>query len=410
MVGQQLRIAMIGHRFMGKMHSHAYRMADQMMGASLKPKLAVICGRDLKATEWAKEAWGWEEASVDWKTVVEREDIDAVDIAVPSDVHYDIAATAIQAGKHVLCEKPLTNDLASAYELWQAACDAHIVHQVGFNYRRVPAVALIKRVIDEGKIGRIFHVRAQYLQDWAVSPEVPLSWRFRKEVAGSGALGDLLTHLIDLTRYLVGEFSQVSAMEQTFVADRPEVQEVIGTGIGTATSRSRRGPVTVDDATVVIAHMTNGALATFEATRFASGRKNALRMEIHGDKGAVAFDLERLNELRVHFRRHLGPCDDGFQRILVTRPDHPFMEHWWPDGHILGYDSTFAHEVYAWLSAIDTGCQADPGFGDGVRCQEVVEAIGTAITTEKATLVQRRHPRTSEKSKTTSVRERPHQA
>lgn len=372
----ELRVALIGYRFMGRMHAHAYRMVSQLMDPPLRPKVAVLVGRDAAGVEAAARAFEIPSWSTDFREAVTRDDIDAVDIAVPSDQHAEIAMAALAAKKHVLCEKPLANTVEVARAMRDAAVQAGVTHMVGFNYRRMPAMALARRLIDEGRLGRVFHVRATYLQDWAVDPNTPLTWRFRKDVAGSGSLGDLLTHLIDLTRYLVGEFGEVMAMQETFIRERPVVTAAVGSGLGPAQAGSEKGPVTVDDATTVLARMENGALATFEATRFATGRKNALRIEIHGERGAIGWDLENLNELWVAGR---DGAVDGFRRVLTTNPEHPYLRHWWPEGHGVGYDVGFAHEIYDWMRAIAGEEPARPDFADGLRCQEVAEAIGRSV-------------------------------
>lgn len=382
----ELRVALIGYRFMGRMHAHAYRTVRQLMDPALKPRVQVLVGRDAAGVEAQADALEIPAWSTDFREVIARDDIDAVDIAVPSDQHAEIALAALRAKKHVLCEKPLANTVELARTMRDAAVAAGVVHLVGFNYRRMPAIALARHLIDEGRLGRIFHVRATYLQDWAVDPATPLTWRFQRDVAGSGSLGDLLTHLIDLTRYLVGEFSEVMAMQETFIHERPVVTAAIGTGLGPAAAGSARGPVTVDDATTVLARMANGALATFEATRFATGRKNALRIEIHGERGAIGWDLENLNELWVAGR---DGAVDGFRRVLATHPEHPYLRHWWPEGHGVGYDAGFAHEIYDWVRAIAGKQPVHPDFTDGLRCQEVVEAIGRSAEEHRAVAVTR---------------------
>jgi predicted dehydrogenase len=369
---------------MGRMHAHAYRMVQQLMDPPLRPVVQVLVGRDASGVQAQARALGIPEWSTDFRAVVAREDLDAVDIAVPSDQHAAIALAALAAKKHVLCEKPLANTVETARTMRDAAVAAGVVHLVGFNYRRMPAMALARRWIEEGRLGRIFHIRATYLQDWAVDPNTPLTWRFRREVAGSGSLGDLLTHLIDLARYLVGEFAEVMAMQETFIHERPVVTAAIGAGLGPAAAGSEKGPVTVDDATTVLARMANGALATFEATRFATGRKNALRMEIHGERGAIAWDLENLNEIWVAGRDGTA---DGFRRVLATHPDHPYLKHWWPEGHGVGYDVGFAHEIYDWIRAIAGEEPVRPDFTDGLRCQEVAEAIDRSVAEKRAVRV-----------------------
>lgn len=376
MTGDRLRIGLIGHRFMGKMHSHAYRVMAQMMSPALIPELVVICGRDAASCEVARSAWGWSEIATDWQDVVCRSDIDAVDIAAPSNVHAAIAMAALGNGKHVFVEKPLANSVADAEQMWQEAQGSGTVHMVGFNYRWLPAIQLARDLIANGRLGCIYHVRAQYLQDWAMDPCVPLSWRFQKPIAGSGALGDLLSHAIDLVRFLVDEFAEISGVQSTFVKRRPTVQAPIGTGIGSAVAADAMAPVTVDDATLAIGQLQGGTLVSLEATRFASGRKNALHLEINGSKGSIVWDLENLNDLLVHLRESSVPALEGYRRVLATHANHPYMEYWWPEGHSVGYDVSFVHELHAWVTAIGSpeGLSI-PNFYDGFRCQQVIEAI-----------------------------------
>ncbi len=375
-----VRIALIGYRFMGKLHSHAYNMVQQLMDPPCRIELAVLCGRDSSALKAAQEAWGWREISTDWRAVVARTDIDAVDIAVPGNAHAEIALAALAKGKHVLCEKPLANTLADAEAMVDAAEASGKVHMVGFNYRRAPAVQLARRLIDEGRLGKIFQVRGTYLQDWAADPNVPLTWRFDRSVAGSGSLGDLLTHVLDMTRFLVGDFEEVTALSHTFVARRPLPANFSGTGLGHAgqAASDSFGSVDVDDVTAVLARLEGGVIGVFEATRFATGFKNALCLEVHGDRGAIRFDLERMNELDYYAVETEEPTRQGFRRILATHPDHPYMQYWWPEGHIVGYDVTFAHEIHDWLSAIIRSQPVSPDFTDGMRCQAVVDAIASS--------------------------------
>ena len=360
----KINIGMVGYKFMGRAHSHAYHDVSMFFDPPLIPVRKAICGRNEEAAKEAAQKLGWESYETDWRKLVERPDIDLVDISGPGDVHKPVAIAAAQAGKHVFCEKPLANNLTEAREMLSAVEKAGVKHMIAFNYRRVPAIALAKRLIEEGKLGQIHHFRAVYLQDWLVDPEAPLAWRLRKELAGSGALGDLGAHIIDLARYLVGELQEVIGMQETFVKERPLLAE----------SREK-GEVTVDDAVLFLARFQNGALGSFEATRFASGRKNHQRIEANGARGSLAFNLERLNELEFH------SLDDpayaqGFKTILVTEAVHPYLEAWWPAGHIIGWEHTFIHEVYDLLKAIAEDRMPEPSFYDGVKCQEVLEAVG----------------------------------
>ncbi|MEI5097556.1 Gfo/Idh/MocA family oxidoreductase [Streptomyces sp. PmtG] len=403
---------MVGYAFMGAAHSQGWRTVGRVFDLPLAPALAAVCGRDGAAVRAAADRLGWAAAETDWRALITRDDVDLVDICTPGDSHAEIAVAALDAGKHVLCEKPLANTVAEAEAMAAAAVRARArgqVAMVGFNYRRVPALALARRFVAEGRLGALRHVRLAYLQDWLVDPGFPLTWRLRKDRAGSGALGDLGAHIVDLAQYLTGEtVAGVSALTETFVRERP-LEAGAGAGAGAGAVRGTGtgatgglgvaggvgatgglgvagggatgghgapgvGQVTVDDAAVFTARFPSGALATFEATRFAAGRKNALRVELNGSAGSLAFDLERLNELDFH--DHTEPAaSSGFRRILVTEPDHPYLEAWWPPGHALGYEHTFAHQARDLLHAIATGTPAEPSFADGLAVQRVLAAV-----------------------------------
>ena len=360
---KELNVALIGYKFMGRAHSNAYRQVGPFMSPRLAPRMKVLCGRDVKAVGHAAATLGWDETATDWRTVVERPDIHLVDISTPGDSHAEIAIAAARAGKAVFCEKPLANTVADAEAMLTAVRKAGVVHMLCHNYRRAPAVMLAKRMIDAGDLGEIYHYRGTYLQDWVVSPELPLLWRFRKEKAGSGALGDIGSHSIDLARFLVGEIAEISGDLETFIKERPLVDDP-----------ARTGAVTVDDAATALVRFAGGALGTIEGTRLALGRKNYNRFEINGSKGTLAFDLERMNELEVYLES-APPANRGFRRILVTDPEHhPYIGSWWPPGHIIGYEHTFTHTVYDLLEGIANGTSPPPDFEDGVRNQKVLEA------------------------------------
>ncbi|MFI8089553.1 Gfo/Idh/MocA family protein [Streptomyces sp. NPDC086080] len=371
-----LRIGMVGYAFMGAAHSQGWRTAGHVFDLPLSPELAVICGRDADAVRAAADRHGWTEAETDWHALVERDDIDLVDICTPGDSHAEIALAALAAGKHVLCEKPLANTVAEATAMARAAEEAHEHGQlamVGFNYRRVPATALARRMVAEGRIGTLRHVRVAYLQDWLVDPAFPLTWRLRREHAGSGSLGDLGAHIVDLAQYLAGEhLAGVSALTETFVRERP-LPSAPSSGLA-AVSAHGTGQVTVDDAALFTGRFASGALASFEATRYATGRKNALRIELNGERGSLAFDLERLNELEFHDGTEPA-AQAGFRRILVTEPDHPYLEAWWPPGHGLGYEHTFVHQARDLVYAIAEGRGPAPSFADGLQVQRVLAAV-----------------------------------
>ncbi|WP_455360466.1 Gfo/Idh/MocA family protein [Streptomyces sp. SYSU K21746] len=393
---QALGVGMVGYAFMGAAHSQGWRTAGRVFDLPQRPVLAAVCGRDRTAVRAAADKHGWAAAETDWRDLIARDDVQIVDICTPGDSHAEIAIAALEAGKHVLCEKPLANTVEEAEAMAEAAARARRhgqVAMVGFNYRRVPALAYARRLVAEGRLGALRHVRVTYLQDWLVDPEFPLAWRLQREHAGSGALGDLGAHIIDLAQYLAGEpLAGVSALTETFVRERPLPAGAVtglsggggtgggGTGAGgiggggTGAGGIGRGPVTVDDAALFTGRLVSGALASFEATRMASGRKNALRLELNGEHGSLAFDLERLNELSFH--DHTEPAASaGFRRILVTEPDHPYLEAWWPPGHALGYEHTFVHQARDLVAAVAAGTEPAPSFADGLQVQRVLAAV-----------------------------------
>jgi predicted dehydrogenase len=367
-----LGVGVVGYAFMGAAHAHAWRTAARVSDLPLAPDMVALCGRDAGAVRAAADRQGWASAETDWRALIARDDIQLVDVCTPGDTHAEIAIAALDAGKHVLCEKPLANTPAEAEAMTAAAERAAargVRSMVGFNYRRVPALALARQLVAEGRLGPIRHVRAAYLQDWLTDPSFPLTWRLQRERAGSGALGDLGAHIIDLAQYLTGEaITAVSGTTTTFVTERPLP--------GALGREQRTGTVSVDDAAVFTARLgTGGAtLGSFEVTRFATGRKNALRIELNGQLGSLAFDLERLNELEFS-----GHADDqltqGFSRVLVTEPGHPYLAGWWPPGHVLGWDVTFIHEIADLLTAIAEGTDPRPSFADGLQVQRVLAAV-----------------------------------
>ncbi|MGY4961748.1 Gfo/Idh/MocA family protein [Streptomyces sp. 900105245] len=371
-----LRVGLVGYAFMGAAHSQGWRTAGRVFDLPREPVLAVLCGRDGVAARTAADRHGWAAVETDWRALIARDDVDLVDICTPGDSHAEIALAALAAGKHVLCEKPLANSAAEAETMTRAAEEAYGRGQlamVGFNYRRVPATALARRMVADGRLGTLRHVRVTYLQDWLVDPAFPLTWRLRKEHAGSGSLGDLGAHIVDLAQYLAGErLAGVSALTETFVRERP-LPGGAGSGL-TAMPAAGTGTVTVDDAALFTGRFASGALASFEATRYATGRKNALRIELNGERGSLSFDLERLNELWFHDATEPG-AEAGFRRILVTEPDHPYMAAWWPPGHGLGYEHTFVHQARDLVHAIDEGRRPDPSFADGLQVQRVLAAV-----------------------------------
>jgi len=363
---QPLGVALIGHAFMGRVHSQAWHTVGRAFRLPRPVERTVLAGTDSMRTQEAADRLGWGRATSSWQEAVAADDVHIVDICTPGDSHAEIAVAALAAGKHVLCEKPLATTVEGAETMARAARRARsrgIVAMTGFTYRRVPALALARRLVEDGRLGDIRHFRARYLQDWLLDPGTPHSWRLDRTRAGAGALGDIGSHIVDLGQYLLGDrLDGVSAQLTTFVDQRPLAG---GTG---------RGEVTVDDAAIFTGRFGSGALATFEATRFATGRKNAIQLEISGTRGALAFDLEALNELHFYDATE-RQATAGFRRILVTEPEHPYLTGWWPPGHGLGYEHAFTHQVYDLLTAIDTGTDPSPGFETGLDVQRVIAAV-----------------------------------
>ena len=373
---RKVNVALIGYQFMGKAHSNAYRQMPRFFDSDTIPVMKVICGRSEESVKAAAASLGWEEWSTSWEEVVQRKDIDVVDISTPGDSHAPIAIAAAKAGKVVFCEKPLANTLTEAKKMLAAVQKAGVLHMICHNYRKVPAVALAQKLINEGTLGDIYHFRGTYLQDWPMDPNFPLYWRFDKAKSGSGALGDLGSHVTDLSRFLIGEITEVSATLETFIKERPLLD-----------NPKKKGKVTVDDASIALVRFANGAIGSIEATRFAPGRKNFNHFEINGSKGTVIFNLERLNELELYL------SDDptsihGFRNIMVTEAVHPYMK-WWPPGHIIGYEHTFTHAVYDLMQGISRNRMPSPNFDDGVKNQTVLDAIERSSKTKKWTKVGR---------------------
>lgn len=379
-----LRVAMIGHGFMGAAHSQGWRVAPRFFDLPLAPEMDVIVGRNASAVAAAAEKWGWRESATDWREVIARDDVDVVDIVTPGDTHAEIAIAALEAGKHVLCEKPLANTVDEAQAMTDAASRAAsrgVRSMVGFTYRRVPAATFARDLVAAGRLGEIRQVRAEYLQDWLMDADAPLTWRLQKDRAGSGALGDIGAHAVDLVEYITGlRVETVSGILETIVNERP----LMGEGVGlSGTALEERGPVTVDDLALFTGRLSSGALASFEATRFRTGRKNALRIEIAGSLGAISFDLERMNELEF-YDATLSGTELGFRRILVTEHDHPYLAPWWPTGHMLGYEHGFSHQVVDFVNAIAEGTQPEPSFDDGLHIQRVLAAVERSSTAGSA--------------------------
>jgi len=361
-----LGVAMIGYAFMGRAHSNAWRQVAATFDVPAFEQ-RVIVGRDAERVAAAADQLGWAEWATDWRAVLERDDIDIVDICTPGDLHAEIATAALAAGKHVLVEKPLANTLAEAQKMADAAAVAEragILSMVGFNYRRVPALALARRLVAEGRLGEIRQARVSYLQDWLTDADAPMTWRLRRETAGSGALGDLASHAVDQLQFLLDEpVTTVSATVKTFVPTRPGADGLEA--------------VTVDDAVWATLGFGSGAVASLEVSRVATGQKNALAVELYGSAGALRFELEQINEL--WFLDATEPIEtQGFRRILVTEPEHPYVDAWWPQGHVLGWEHSFVHEMRDLLVGVAAGTPVSPTFAEGLAVQRVLDAIVTS--------------------------------
>ena len=368
-MAKTLRVGLIGYRFMGRAHSNAWRQAPRFFNLKANVELQTICGRHAAGVQAARVQLGWQKSATDWHEIVESPLIDIVDIVTPTNFHAEMAIAAVKNGKHVLCEKPLALNLKQAEAMFAAANKAKVVHMVCHNYRRIPAIALAKRMIGEGALGRIFHFHARYAQDRLADPEFPLDWRLQKETSGCGVHSDINSHVIDLGRYLVGEFEQVCGLLNTFIPERPLADAL-------AKGARRMGKVTVPDSALFIGRMENGVLANVEATRYALGRKNHIAIEINGSKGSIYFDFEDMNRLK--FYNGDDPKDRrGFRDILVTERDgvQPYVGHWWPPGHGIGYEHTFIHVVADFVNACIEGKPVQPTFEDGLKNQRVLAAV-----------------------------------
>jgi len=350
---------------MGRAHSNAWMDVGKFYDLPAMPVMKAACDNVAENLEPFCKRFGWQSREKDWQKLVARDDIDVIDICTSNNVHMPIAVAAAKAGKHLICEKPVAMNADEAKAMLDAAKAAGVLHMVAFNYRRVPAIALAKQIIEEGKIGKVFHFNAVYYQDWLVDPAFPYVWRHDKSVAGSGAHGDMNAHIVDLARFLVGEVEAVCGAEEVFIKER---QMPGGSGKGT---------VTADDALFSLARFADGALGSFMATRFASGRKNYLRFELFGSEGSLLFNLERLNEIQYYTRSEAGR-EQGFRTILATESDHPYINKWWPPGHIIGWEHTFIHEVGDFLTAVGTNQPIAPNFYDGLRNQQVLDAMQQA--------------------------------
>ena len=371
----EIGVGMLGYAFMGKAHSNAMLKIPHMMyPPPAIPKLVGIAGRNEAAVKEAAKRFGYANYYTDWRKMLENDAIQLFDNGGPNDAHAEPSILAAQMGKHVLCEKPLGRTAEESKEMWDAVAKTGVKHMVAFNYRFVPAIRQIRKLVDSGALGQIYHFRAQYLQEWIMPHyNLPMIWRLQKSQAGSGALGDLGAHIIDLGRYLVGEISSVSAMTKTFIKERPWGDGTMGT-------------VDVDDAFVAAVEFQNGAIGTLEATRFAGGRKNGNRLEINAEKGSISFNLERMNELEVYWVGEEPKETQGFKNVLVSEPFHPWWENWWPQGHMIGWEHTFVHEITHLLDCIVNDKPVAPigaDFEDGYRCAVVCDAIVESATNRR---------------------------
>lgn len=365
-MAKPLRIGLVGYGFMGRTHSNAYRRVPNFFDLEYTPVLQAVCARDAAKVQAFANTWGYESVETDWRKLVERKDIDAVDICTPNNLHKEIALAAAANGKMILCEKPLAMNVAEGEEMCQAVEKAKVLNTVWYNYRRVPAVTFAKQLIDEGKLGRIFHYRANFLQDWTISSDLPQGgaalWRLDAAAAGSGVTGDLLAHCIDTALWLNGGISTVNAMTETFIKERQH----------TLTGKVEK--VTIDDACAFLCRFGNGSLGLFESTRYARGHKALYTFEINGEHASIKWDLHDLHRLQYFDHRDEGPLR-GWRSIHVTDSDHPYMSHWWVPGLQIGYEHTFVHQVADFLQGVAKGESIGPTFRDSLETQKVCDAV-----------------------------------
>ncbi len=361
-----LNIGLVGYGFMGRTHSNAFLQAGRFFDLPFQPVLKAVCARNADRVKSFAENWGYEAIETDWRKLVERDDIDLIDIASPNDTHAEIAIAAAKAGKMVMCEKPLGRNAAEAMAMVEAVEAAKVPNTVWYNYRRVPAVTMLKNLIDEGRFGRIFHYRAKFLQDWTISQDLPQGgeglWRLDVDVAGSGVTGDLLAHNIDTAMWLNGPIAEVTAMTETFIKERKhnltgDVQ-----------------PVGIDDASAFLCRFENGSLATFEATRYARGHKALYTLEINGEHASAFWDLHDLHRIQYFDHRDEGQLR-GWRSIHITDGDHPYMNRWWVPGLQIGYEHTFIHQFADFVQAVGEGKEAAPTFRDGLATDHVTDAV-----------------------------------
>jgi predicted dehydrogenase len=364
-----LPIGMIGYKFMGKAHSNAYRQINQFFDLPFQTRLKTIVGRDPHKVAKMAERWGWESSTTDWRRVVDDPEIRIVDICSPNNTHHELALAALAAGKVVACEKPLAMNSREAREMASAARSHGNINTVWFNYRRVPAIAFARQLIDEGRIGKVFHFRALYLQDWTLDPSVPLLWRMDKDVAGSGVTGDLHSHIVDLSNYLVGPIDAVAGVSRIFVSERERPE-------------GGAAKVEIEDASIFVAKYAGGAIGHFEATRFANGRKNGNTFEVNGEHGSLYFDLEDMSR-SWYFDSREPKHVQGWRRISVWEECHPYMKQWWVPGCAIGYEHTFGNQAADLVTAVAENRPMQPDFDDGLRCQLVLDAVLEACATAR---------------------------
>jgi len=368
-MARNINVAIVGTRFMGRAHSNAFLDVAHFFDLPLQPVMRAACGRDVANLQSFAARFGWQTTETSWEKLVARDDIDVVDICTSNLTHMPIAVAAAKAGKHVICEKPMARNAGEARQMLEAAQDAGVRHMVAFNYRRVPALVLAKQLIEQGKIGSIVHFNAVYYQDWLVDAGALYGWRNDVQEAGSGAHGDLNAHIVDLARFLVGDVAAVTGVQEVIIKERRAANGTVH-------------PVTADDAATFLARFQNGAIGYFFSSRMCTGRKNYLRLEIFGSKGSLGFNLERMNELEFYSREEPDP-EQGFRTILVTNASQPYISAWWPPGHIIGWEHTFIHEVRDFLLAVAAHEPVHPDFYDGLRCQQVLDAVTESARTRR---------------------------
>ncbi len=359
---EEIRIAILGHRFMGRAHSNAWSQVTKFFDPPFKPVLQVVCGRDESDMKAFADRWGWAEVATDWREVVERDDIDVIDVSLPTHLHAEPTIAAAESGKHIFCEKPGCRNIEEARSMLAAVEKAGVVHYLNHNYRRCPAVALAKKMINDGEIGEIYHWRGAYQQSWLVNPEHPLDWKLRKDTAAAGPLWDLGSHAVDLAHFLVGDIANITCQGKQFIKERP-----------LASDPSQIGQVEVECAANMLCEFTNGALGTIETTRYATGRRNRHSFEIYGTKGAITWDMEDMNRLKFYSGGDPEHAN-GFRDILVTERCHQYANAWWPPGHIIGYEHSFVHAAIDFLHAVKDGGKITPDLEDNVKIIRVLEA------------------------------------